>query len=537
MHLLAWQRVCRPKGDGGLGIVASAEMNTSLVAKVGWRLLHDETSLWAQVVRHKYKVGDVHDSSWLRVKSNWSVVWKSMITGLREVVFQGQSWVAGDGRRICFWTDKWLTDQPLEAFAVSELPANYELCTARDLWSHETGWRFDHIAPYVPENICLELRAIVLDCDTGAKDRLSWSASADGQFSVKSAFSLLTNDATPRPDMEVFFRRVWKIRVPERVKVFLWLVSHQVIMTNVERKRRHLCDSEVCSVCRGGFETIIHVLRDCPSILGIWNRIVPALVRRDFFFKSLLEWLFDNLQEDPADNVTPWTITFAMACWWAWKWRCGNVFGENRRCPDRVQFIKDFAREVWTANKRVANQSSGAAREERQIGWLPPPGDWFKLNTDGASRGNPGLATAGGVLRDAEGRWCRGFILNIGRCSAPLAELWGVYYGLVMAWEQRCLRVELEVDSELVVGFLQTGISDTHPLFFLVRLCHGLIAKDWLVRVSHVYREANCLADGLANYAFSFPLGFSYFDVVPFEVASLFEADVLGSTRPRRVRM
>ncbi|CAA7039902.1 unnamed protein product [Microthlaspi erraticum] len=80
------------------------------------------------------------------------------------------------------------------------------------------------------------------------------------------------------------------------------------------------------------------------------------------------------------------------------------------------------------------------------------------LNTDGASRGNPGLATAGGVLRDGEGRWRGGFAINIGRCSAPLAELWGVYYRLYMAWENRCTRVVLEVDSALVVGFLQTGI-------------------------------------------------------------------------------
>ncbi|XP_019097453.1 PREDICTED: sugar transporter ERD6-like 17 [Camelina sativa] len=70
-------------------------------------------------------------------------------------------------------------------------------------------------------------------------------------------------------------------------------------------------------------------------------------------------------------------------------------------------------------------------------------------NTDGASHENPGLATAGGVLRDRMGQWCRGFALNIGICSAPLAELWGVYYGLHIAWEQRVTRLELEVDSEL----------------------------------------------------------------------------------------
>lgn len=93
---------------------------------------------------------------------------------------------------------------------------------------------------------------------------------------------------------------------------------------------------------------------------------------------------------------------------------------------------------------------------------------WVKLNTDGASHGNPGRATAGGVLRDGEGNWIGGFALNIGICSASLAELWGVYYGLYIAWERGLTRVELEIDSEIVVGFLTTGISDSHLLSFLV---------------------------------------------------------------------
>lgn len=74
-------------------------------------------------------------------------------------------------------------------------------------------------------------------------------------------------------------------------------------------------------------------------------------------------------------------------------------------------------------------------RVEKLIAWVRPDYGWTKLNTDGASHGNAGLATAGGVLRDSDGQWCGGFALNIGLCSAPLAELWGVYYGLYMARE------------------------------------------------------------------------------------------------------
>lgn len=117
--------------------------------------------------------------------------------------------------------------------------------------------------------------------------------------------------------------------------------------------------------------------------------------------------------------------------------------------------------------------------------------------------------------------WYGGFSLNIGRCTEPLAELWGIYYGMYIVWEKKITQLELEVDSQLVVGFLKTGVSEKHPLSFLVRLCHGFLSRDWTVRISNVYRKANRLADGLANYAFSLPIGFHFFDVVLNVVDSL----------------
>lgn len=98
-----------------------------------------------------------------------------------------------------------------------------------------------------------------------------------------------------------------------------------------------------------------------------------------------------------------------------------------------MQFLQDKAREVIEANVKLKEHGQSRERVEKQISWNRPTNGWFKLNTDGASRGNPGLATAGGAIRDEYGEWNGGFAINIGICSAPLAELWGVYYGLCIA--------------------------------------------------------------------------------------------------------
>lgn len=52
-----------------------------------------------------------------------------------------------------------------------------------------------------------------------------------------------------------------------------------------------------------------------------------------------------------------------------------------------------------------------------------------------------------------------------------------------------------------------------------------------------MYREANHLADGLANYAFSLQLGFHSFDVCPDVVHSIMLEDANGREFPRDVRL
>lgn len=219
---------------------------------------------------------------------------------------------------------------------------------------------------------------------------------------------------------------------PERVKVFVWLGVHQVVMTNMERQRRHLSDTGLCQVCKSGEETILNIFRDCPAMLGIWTRIVPHRKRGTFFTQTLLEWIYENLGDNKDVDGCPWATMFVIAVWWGWKWRCGNVFGVNGKCRDRVKFVKERAVEVSQAHLNEGNKKGGAGRVERLISWVKPGVGWAKLNTYGASRGNPGVAAAGGVLRLCDGSWSGGFAVNIGICSAPLAELWGVYYGLYM---------------------------------------------------------------------------------------------------------
>lgn len=62
-------------------------------------------------------------------------------------------------------------------------------------------------------------------------------------------------------------------------------------------------------------------------------------------------------------------------------------------------------------------------------------------------------------------------------------------------------------------------------------------SRDWIVRVTHVYRKTNRLAEGLANYVFSLHLGFHSFDSCPSVVHSIMLVDAVGTECPHHVRL
>ncbi|KAL4294045.1 hypothetical protein AHAS_Ahas18G0188800 [Arachis hypogaea] len=63
--------------------------------------------------------------------------------------------------------------------------------------------------------------------------------------------------------------------------------------------------------------------------------------------------------------------------------------------------------------------------KEELIGWIPPEEYWLRLNVDGLIFQASNFASCGGLIRNSKGNFIVGFMLNLGRCSITLVELWG----------------------------------------------------------------------------------------------------------------
>lgn len=77
IHWISWNTLCLPKGKGGLGFRAMHKFNQALLAKQGWRLLHNDNSLVARVLKGRY----YPRTSFLEAKPgyNCSFTWRSLL--------------------------------------------------------------------------------------------------------------------------------------------------------------------------------------------------------------------------------------------------------------------------------------------------------------------------------------------------------------------------------------------------------------------------------------------------------------------------
>ena len=73
-----------------------------------------------------------------------------------------------------------------------------------------------------------------------------------------------------------------------------------------------------------------------------------------------------------------------------------------------------------------------------QVWWNKPADGWFKLNSDGASFGNPGKAGGGGIIRNSHGHWVKGYSRSIGYTTSIIAEWWTLRDGFTLAIQLGC---------------------------------------------------------------------------------------------------
>jgi len=126
----------------------------------------------------------------------------------------------------------------------------------------------------------------------------------------------------------------------------------------------------------------------------------------------------------------------------------------------------------------------------------------IRVYSDGAARGNPGLAGAGAVLVEPSGRVVERLGKFLGVQTNNYAEYMGLLLGLKRAKELGVQEVEVFADSELMIrqlgGRYQVKSPSLRPLYEEVL---ELLNQFGRFKLVHVPREMNAAADEMSNRA------------------------------------
>jgi hypothetical protein len=136
-----------------------------------------------------------------------------------------------------FWEDTWLGNSPL----ATQYPSLYNIVQRKQV-------SVAHVMSQVPLNIgfrqalsgnrgtrWLHLVNRLMDINLSAQpDSFVWKLTTSGKFTVKSFYLDFMNDHRP------FLRKyLWKIKVPLKIRIFMWFLHQQVLLTKDNLAKRN----------------------------------------------------------------------------------------------------------------------------------------------------------------------------------------------------------------------------------------------------------------------------------------------------------
>ena len=138
-------------------------------------------------------------------------------------------------------------------------------------------------------------------------------------YQVHSGYHLLCelqgNEVASSSDIDgqrKFWKSLWKLNIPNKVKIFLWRACTNSIPTMLNLCKRKIVPSSACNHCHVGEETVLHALWPCEAVCLVWCSYflaIPSEFNRVSLFRDLLKLVICSSQNSEV---------FAMVYWALW---------------------------------------------------------------------------------------------------------------------------------------------------------------------------------------------------------------------------
>ena len=192
---------------------------------------------------------------------------------------------------------QWAKSLDLAAYMVANQAPTVEVLINEDkrTWNEEV---VDGL--FVPEEAEL-IKKIHLSRHP-TEDKLFWLWTQSGQYSCKSGYRFLKHKdeeegsvATQVKDKK-FWRSIWDLRVPNKIKNLLWRACRDSIPTKENLRRQHITDNSLCERSLSDEESPLQALWSCSELNSVWSSLEWNFHQNTSVtnFKELLSWILKN---------------------------------------------------------------------------------------------------------------------------------------------------------------------------------------------------------------------------------------------------
>ncbi|KAL2247051.1 UNVERIFIED_CONTAM: putative ribonuclease H protein, partial [Sesamum indicum] len=203
-------------------------------------------------------------------------------------------------------------------------------------------------------------------------------------------------------------------------------------------------------------ESLSYVFLEGPEISKVWeffarkfNTTPPSKNNITLF---LSYWRFSSI-----GKIHIRTLISMLILWFYWLERNDAKHREQKFNSDRIirkvhQFINTISRTKldtllnWKGDANIASTMGLLTYVKRRttlmkVKWNKPDRGWIKINTDGATKGNPGPAGAGGIARDERGATIFAFYEFIGEATNVYVEVYELFKALQICQTENFNRI------------------------------------------------------------------------------------------------
>jgi len=162
------------------------------------------------------------------------------------------------------------------------------------------------------------------------EDFWAWHYEKSGVFSVRSTYRMLVDNRERRTDWidhnpgrsdlradQKEWTELWNIKVPSKVRVFLWRLARQSMPTGDVRQKRNMAQHSNCTIC-GNQDFWRHALLECNMARCVWA--LQGEVILDFLAQAqhidARGWLHDAVATLQHKDVVQLVVTM-WAIWYA----------------------------------------------------------------------------------------------------------------------------------------------------------------------------------------------------------------------------